>query len=257
MNTKNLRRKIQGATMLVGAAGLAMPCSGCFFSGFGGSFARTGPVQTETLSIPTGKAKSVRVHLKMGAGEIHVSGGAKNLMEGTIKYNVADWKPDTSYNVDGSDGTLMIMQPEGSHTNGGHVKYDWDLHFTDNTPLDIAVEMGAGESELNLSGLQLENFSLEAGAGNATVDMSGPWKKNVSATFQGGVGSIRLKLPREVGVHVTIEGGLGSVSAPDFKRDGDAYVNDAYGKSPVTLEVHVEGGIGSVNLELAGAEGPA
>ncbi|MGH9677802.1 MAG: hypothetical protein ACRD36_11930, partial [Candidatus Acidiferrum sp.] len=55
-----------------------------------------------------------------------------------------------------------------------------------------------------------------------------------------------------VGVRVTVQGGLGSVNAPDFKRDGDDYVNDAYGKSGVTVEVHVTGGIGEVYLELVG-----
>jgi hypothetical protein len=52
---------------------------------------------------------------------------------------------------------------------------------------------------------------------------------------------------------VTVDGGLGSVDAPDFKKDGDEYVNDAYGKSKVTVEVHVTGGIGEVYLELRGA----
>lgn len=254
----NLRRRLNGTILLAGATALALSLGGCFFGGFSGSFVKTGPTQTETFSVPAGKAKSVRVHLKIGAGELEIAGGAKQLMDGTITYNVADWKPDMSYSVDGSNGTLMVMQPEGGvHTNAGNVKYDWDLHFSDKTQLGIAVEMGAGKSQLNLSGLDLQDFSMECGAGDATVDLSGPWKKNLSATFQGGVGSIRIKLPREVGVHVTVDGGLGSINAADFKRDGDAYVNDAYGHSKVTLEVHVEGGIGSVNLELAGSEGPA
>ena len=34
---------------------------------------------------------------------------------------------------------------------------------------------------------------------------------------------------------------------------GDAYVNEAYGKSPITVKVNVEGGVGEINLELGGA----
>ena len=255
MTMRIMRRNLEGPVMFGAVPALAMTLAGCFNI----SPPRTGPTQTETLSVPAGKAKSVRVHLKIGAGELHISGGAQKLMTGTIAYNVPDWKPDLSYSVDGSSGTLMLMQPEsqGIHGNYGNVKYDWNLQFSNSTPLDFSIEMGAGRSELNLSGLSLDGFSMEAGAGEATVDMSGPWNKNFSATFQAGVGEIHLKLPREVGVHVTIDGGLGSVNAPDFKRDGDAYVNDSYGKSPVTLEVHVEGGVGTVNLELVGARGVA
>lgn len=256
MNTNNLRRKTRRAMMLAGAAALAMGVSGCIIGSGNGPLAGTGPVQTESISVPAGRAKSVTVHLKMAAGQLEISSGADKLLTGKISYNVADWKPDLSYNVDGSHGTLMIMQPEAHHTNLGNIKYDWDLRFSNKTPLDVSVEMGAGQSDLSLAGLQLENLDMEAGAGNATVDMSGPWKKNLTATFQAGVGSLHLKLPREAGVRVTIDGGLGSVDAPDFQKDGDAYVNAAYGKSPVTLEIHIEGGIGSVNLELTGTAGP-
>jgi hypothetical protein len=53
-------------------------------------------------------------------------------------------------------------------------------------------------------------------------------------------------------VRATVEGGIGSVSAPDFEKDGEAYVNSAYGKSRVTVRVEVQGGIGDVHLELSG-----
>ncbi len=42
------------------------------------------------------------------------------------------------------------------------------------------------------------------------------------------------------------------MSEPGFKKDGDAYVNDAYGKSAVTIRVDVQCGIGQVNLKLVG-----
>ena len=44
------------------------------------------------------------------------------------------------------------------------------------------------------------------------------------------------------------QGGIGSVSAHGLKKDGDAYVNDAYGKSPVTIDMTIHGGVGSINL---------
>jgi hypothetical protein len=60
-----------------------------------------------------------------------------------------------------------------------------------------------------------------------------------------------VRLPRDVGVEVHAKGGIGEVRPGELKKEGDAYVNDAYGKSPVTLRVNVEGGIGEINLELA------
>ncbi|HVB08258.1 MAG TPA: LiaF domain-containing protein, partial [Candidatus Acidoferrales bacterium] len=149
-------------------------------------------------------------------------------------------------------GALMVMQPEQSNTTFGGVKYTWNLHLSNAVPLDVAVEMGAGNSTLNFSGMMLRNLDVQMGAGNSTVDLTGDWKQNVTASIQGGVGEAHVRLPRDVGVRVSVHGGLGSVSAPNFKKDGDDYVNDAYGKSNITVEVHVTGGIGQVDLELAG-----
>jgi glycine cleavage system H lipoate-binding protein len=70
------------------------------------------------------------------------------------------------------------------------------------------------------------------------------------------VGRATIRLPKEVGVHVVAQGGLGRINASDFRKQGDAYVNDQYGKSTVTLRLEVEGGVGEINLELGG-EPPA
>ena len=43
-------------------------------------------------------------------------------------------------------------------------------------------------------------------------------------------------------------GGIGGISAPDFKKQDDEYTNDAYGKSPVTIRLKVQGGVGSIKL---------
>ena len=57
-------------------------------------------------------------------------------------------------------------------------------------------------------------------------------------------------MPSEVGVRVRAENGLGKIYAEGFQREGEAYVNDAYGDSEVTLNVDVRGGVGSINLEV-------
>lgn len=251
MKLRNVTFEISAA--LAGIFVLALGISGCVIGGGNGPFENTGEVQSETLAVPLGAAKSVRVHLKMAAGELNISGGSAQLLDGKIKYNVADWKPDVEYSVHDGEGALMVMQPETSRTTMGGVRYTWDLHLNNAVPLDIAVEMGAGNSTLNFRGMALRNLEVKMGAGNSTVDLSGQRKQNVTATIEGGVGEVHLKLPRDVGVRVSVNGGLGSVSAPDFKKNGDEYENGAYGKSNVTLDVHVSGGIGQVYLELVGS----
>lgn len=255
MNVRKATKTISGtfgamALTVAAAFVLALGIGGCYVGGPGPT-AHVGEMQTENLAVPMSDGtKSVRVHLEMAAGQINVSGGSSKLMDGTITYNVPEWKPDMSYSVNDGDGSLMVMQPEQHGPTMGGPKYEWDLHFNNKVPLEMAVKMGAGDQRLDLADLQLRNLDVEVGAGNATIDLTGGWKQDVSADIQGGVGEVHVKLPRDIGVRVTVEGGLGSVEAPDFKRDGNDYVNDATGKSKNTIEVHISGGIGKVYLEM-------
>ncbi len=59
-----------------------------------------------------------------------------------------------------------------------------------------------------------------------------------------------MLVPSEVGVRGRAEGGLGKIDAEGFQREGEAYVNDAYGDSDVSLDVDVRGGVGTINLEV-------
>jgi hypothetical protein len=59
-------------------------------------------------------------------------------------------------------------------------------------------------------------------------------------------GTRRSSLAGAVRVHAT--GGIGSIGAGGLKREGDEYVNEMYGKSPVTLRLDVAGGVGKIEL---------
>jgi hypothetical protein len=88
------------------------------------------------------------------------------------------------------------------------------------------------------------------GAGATTVDLTGSYERDIAATIEGGVGEATVRLPSAVGVKVNAEGGLGAINTQGLQREGDAYVNDAYGDSDVTLDVDVRGGVGRINLEV-------
>lgn len=224
---------------------------GCVFIG-----ERSGPLRTESQTVDLGAAKSVRAELSMSAGEMKISGGAEHLLEAEFEYNVPAWRPTVDYHVMDGEGDLRIDEPGKNHSGIGPRKYTWDLRLADSVPMDLHIQMGAGNADLVLGSLSLKSLNMQTGAGNANIDLTGNWKQDLDARIQGGVGNARLTLPRDAGVHVTVQGGLGSVSAAEFRKEDGAYVNDAFGKSPVTLNVKIQGGVGSVTLEMAGTRHP-
>jgi hypothetical protein len=214
--------------------------------------ASTSETRTESKTVALGSAQSVRVSLKMRAGELKVGGGATPLLDADFTYNVPSWKPEVKYEVSDGVGNLEVEQPESGGSTG-NTRNEWDLHLSNKPPMEMTVNMGAGRATLTLGGLALSRLEVNMGAGETTLDLTGNWRKDLSAEIHGGVGKATIRLPKDVGVHVIAQGGLGSINAGDFHKQGDAYVNDEYGKSPVTLRVEVEGGVGEIDLELGGA----
>src|SRR5215212_8995987 len=152
-------------------------------------------------------------------------------------------------NADSARAKLQRGANEGARL-GAKARNEWDISFNDAVPTDLVVQMGAGESDLDLDSLALKGLDLQMGAGKTTVDLTGDYAKDFDASIQGGVGEATVLLPSKVGVKAKAEGGLGKINAEGLKRVGDSYVNDAYGESDVNLSVDVKSGVGEINLKV-------
>ena len=195
--------------MMAATAVLAGACSTQ-----GGGTPKVGKMQSESKSVDPKNAQSARVQLKMGAGELNLTGGADSLMEADFSYNVSDWKPKVSYDLSGKKGELVVKQgsAEGGNLSGG-TRNEWDISMNDELPTDLVVQMGAGESVLDLDSLTLTGVDLQMGAGKTTVDLTGDYAQDFDANIEGGVGEATVLLPSEVGVKAKAAGGLGTINA--------------------------------------------
>ena len=214
------------------------------------SRARVGTLQTESQSVELGDAKSVKVEINMGAGNLDVTGGADKLLEADFTYNVAKLQPEVKY----TDGTLIVWQPnsKGLSALTGITDYrnEWGLRLSDEVPMHLSVDVGAGSSNLNLAGLSLTGLDISLGAGEYVIDLSDDWIRDLDVTIDTGAANIRLRLPGDVGVRVQIDAGPNITETTGLTRDGDVYTNAAYGVSAVTMQIDMETGIGQINLEV-------
>jgi len=282
-----VNRRIRTAIGVLVMAGVVLATGGCCAGGCRGfevgrrligerldrwPRVRIGELRTESQTVERGDADAVTVEIVMGAGDLEVAGGAAELLEADFIYNVAEFKPEVEY-----DGErLVVQQPayEGraSLWDVDDYRYEWDLRLNDEVLTEMSVKLGAGKSELDLGSLSLASLEMETGAGEVTLDLhgastlggldvkvgagqltadlTGAREVDLHARIEGGVGETTLRLPRDIGVRVEIERGLAPIHAEGWSRDGDAYVNGAYGASEVTLYIDVQAGIGEINLEL-------
>ena len=227
---------------------LAMVAMGAFLSGCIGG--KVGDLRMESESVELGGAESAHVELEIGVGELRVSGGAKKLLEADFLYNVASWRPEVRYEVDGRQGRLSIKQP---HKEGslGNTRNEWNLALNNQIPMDLKIEAVVGKSNFDLGDLSLTRLDVQTGVGEATLDLIGDWKRNLDASIKGVIGQLTLRLPGRVGVHVEAQKGIGSIQVSGLKKEGDAYVNEAFQNSKVKLNFQIQAGIGEIRLEQA------
>ena len=209
-----------------------------------------GELQEETRSVEKGAAVSALVELAMGAGEFRVSGGARELFEGTFAYNVEKWKPEITYHVSGDRGRLHVRQGKSSGIPAGKGRNRWEIYLNEEIPLDLVIDFGAGEGRLNLEGLDLRSVNVDMGVGDLTIDLSGPRAHDMDVKVDGGVGAATLYLPSDIGVRVVVDKGIGSIDANGFVKRGGAFTNSAYGESEIEMDVSIDAGIGSIDLRL-------
>ncbi len=209
-------------------------------------------------SVDLGGARQVDVDIRMGAGRLDVAAlsDSPRLFEGDLRYPEA-WggqAPRVSYDVSAGRGRLVLESrsryfwaiPFGSSPGGE----DWKVRLTREVPLNITVDAGASTSLLDLRHLQLGELSVNAGVGRMEVYFPAEGE-GMTARIEGGVGALVLHVPESVEARVSVSGGLGGKTVSGrFRASGDnVYQTAGYGSGANQLEIHVEGGLGSLRVE--------
>ena len=215
-----------------------------------GRRAQVGELRSESQAVELGDAKSVNVNIDFGAGNLVVNGGSAKLLKADFNYNVAELKPVVTFAGD----TLSVEQPgvHGLQMPQGITDFrnEWNLHLADQVPMNLRVNMGAGNSDLQLAGLSLTGLDITLGAGKSTLDLNNTWERDLNITIDSGAADITVRLPKDIGVRVVVDRGPTAINASGLTQDGDIYTNAAYGVSKVTLLLHIKSGIGLLDLEL-------
>lgn len=202
--------------------------------------------QTITRTVELAGAESAAVNLRMGAGELNVSGGASDLMDATFRFNVPSWEPVVEHDA-GPRATLDVRQPSGS-PSFGRTENRWDVRLNDAVPIDLTAGMGAAQAELTLGGLSLRSLHVEQGVGELRLDLRGTPRQSYDVQVKGGVGSARIRVPDSVAVVVTVASGIGSVDVDGLVKRGDTWYNPDHEDDPIAIHLEVQSGVGQVDI---------
>jgi hypothetical protein len=215
---------------------LALASLACGFSYTLPERPKAGPEVEESIAIPDPKSDNTHLTLSFGAGKLILSPGATNLVEGTAVYNVTDLKPKIQKN----GNSIEIRQGDfKSLPIYEDMKNEWDLKLSD-TPLDLTVEAGAYEGDLELGGLALKSLTVRDGASHVSLAFTEPNQTEMSLLrYATGASDVKLTgLANANFSTLTFSGGAGN------------YTLDFSGELQRDAVVEIESGLGNLTLVI-------
>ena len=149
-----------------------------------------GPEVTDKISVPTPDTNEVSLSLSFGAGEMTLTPGASQLVEGTATYNYEAFKPEV--NMDGGNAQIK-MGDVNSFPAFTDLKNIWDLKLG-NTPMDLNIEAGAYKGTFEFGGLALNNLTIKDGAAQVELAFSEPNLAEMSVLhYETGASDVKMR----------------------------------------------------------------
>jgi uncharacterized protein DUF2154 len=215
---------------------LALASMACGFSIDLPERQKAGPEVEESITVADPKSDETRLTISFGAGKLTLSPGAKNLLNGTAIYNVQDLKPQIQKNgssIEIKQGDFHKLPPFDNMRN------EWDLKLSD-APLDLTVQAGAYEGNLELGGLALKSLTVRDGASNVDLSFLEPNQTEMSILrYETGASDVKLT-------------GLANANFSTLAFSGGAgnYTLDFSGELQRDAVVTIEAGFGNLSLVI-------
>jgi hypothetical protein len=208
----------------------------------------SGNLQTTTISQPISGIESARADISFGAGtnRVYALSDSNNLIEGALStYGppiFAVSQAGDRADIHLAPGTSNVVIPPFSSEE------KWDVGLNPGVTYQIDLNMGVGQSKVDLSKLRLSGGDVNSGVGNTEMWLpnTGTYTLNVN----GGVGALRINVPRNLGVRAEVNGGLGGFHGmPRLQRmDDDVYQTEGFSSAEDAVTLIINGGVGSVTL---------
>jgi hypothetical protein len=211
------------------------------------------PAEAEEVTIPLENASQAHIHIRHGAGRLHLKAGAgpDELMSGTFVGGL-DYQSRCTQNV---LDVAMRVPPTSLPALGwpwvwgSRRLFDWSFGLNDEVALSLDFEIGANEARLDLSDLCVTELRLKTGA--SATDLTLPASAGYTrAAIEAGAASVTIRVPPAVEGRIRIEGGLAGIAVDRdrFPRTGNVYQSTGYETAQNRVDLDIHAGAGSISV---------
>lgn len=172
-------------------------------------------VKSAELFAPRDGANSARIEIGFSVGKASLTALAAdsdNLFEARINY-IGEYE----FEVSGGAERFVSLRQKGPLPRGiGRIigkdkDLLWDIALAPNTPYQLSMTGGIGETDIDLSNLLVDAIKMETGVGKVALTLP-VQKQTFTASIDGGVGKTDVVIPAGSGGKLDINGGVGEVT---------------------------------------------
>jgi hypothetical protein len=196
---------------------------------------KVGATQTYDINEAPPASAPAELHIGMGGGKLNIQPGGKNFIQGTVEYNVSQWKPT----ITRTNTSVSVQQQlrNGIPLPSTDLVNNWDLKLGE-TPMNLIIEAGAYQGTINLSGVPLTGLKVTDGASQANVEFNTP-NPQIMETFTYETGASNIKLT-----------GLANANfnTMNFSCGAGNYVLNFSGKLTHDAQANINGGLGNLTI---------
>jgi hypothetical protein len=203
--------------------------------------ATAGKMETATETVDIQDAKRIVVECNFGAGELLVfAEDMPQAAELEVFYDPRRFDYDIEYYTRQEVGYLFLESHSRKKSISGDSDNEWNLALSTRYPMELELDIGACEADIDLGGLPLTSLKADIGAASGTINFSEPNPERLrEIDIDIGASSVDIEnLGNANFEYLSFSGGVAS-SKLDFR-------GKFRGKAEITLDV----GLGSAEIIL-------
>lgn len=208
------------------------------------------PITTSQFDQALDGAYQASVEISQDAGILRLSGleDQEKLLVGsgpsgdgislTRDYQVVDGKGVLVLRSKGEPVTMVSTH---------QAAYEYKLNSV--IPIDLNVEQGAGQIDLNLADIYISQLDVDQAVGQTQITLSDTG--SFTGIVDGAIGQVTLIVPADVGLKISAGTALVVVQAPpDFQETNKVYTSPNYDQAQTKIELMVNLAIGTLNVVI-------
>ncbi len=187
---------------------------------------------------------SRKMGIKLGATKLEIDSDTEKLFDASVPQS-------TEYKTENGKEKIYFKKESYIPVNFEGNLSLYKFHLNKNVDWDLDIDAGAISGRMDLSKLKVSKLKLDLGFGSMDINL-GNLSEKTEVVIDAGFSSVNASVPKSSGVKIKIDSGLGNsnIKDLDWEKKDKYYISPNYDEAENKIDVEVDTGLSSFNINL-------